>query len=60
MIKAEAIFQKTNGGLDIILDLFPQAKVALEGKNISQSETREHLLRHFVSITHRHMAKFGR
>lgn len=32
MIRAEDIFNKTNGGLDIILDLYPQARIALEGK----------------------------
>lgn len=32
MIKAEDILNKTDGGLRIILDLYPQARAALEGK----------------------------
>ena len=32
MIKAEDILKKTDGGLRIILDLYPQARAALDGK----------------------------
>lgn len=55
MIKAEAIFQKTNGGLDIILDLFPQAKAAIEGKKhfaIRNERTPSASLREYSSQTY--------
>lgn len=33
MIKAEDIFEATNGGLDIILNIYPQARVCVDTKN---------------------------
>ena len=55
MIKAEDIFKKTNGGLDIILDLYPQAKIALEGKKhfaIRNERTPSAALREYNSQTY--------
>lgn len=57
MIKAEDILKKTDGGLRIILDLYPQARAALDGKKhfaIRDEKTPSASLREYNS------AKYGR
>ena len=51
MIKAERIFNETNGGLDIIIDMYPQAKVCLQNpkakfkKRESEATPSAHLIK---------------
>lgn len=60
MIKAEDILNKTDGGLRIILDLYPQARAALEGKKHLPSEMRRRLLPHFANIIRKGTDEFGK
>ena len=40
MIKIEKLYEATNGGLDIILDIYPQAKDCVGVKNKAFQNTR--------------------
>lgn len=60
MIKAEDILNATHGGLDIILDCYPQAKDCVNAKSTSLFVTSEPRPRAFDSMIRKNMAVSGK
>ena len=54
MITVEQILNATNGGLDIILNIYPQAKKCVENKN------KHFAIRENVNTTQLNMAQYGK